>query len=405
MPARAENSQTEASSPLAPKADASICKTPILDLLRPLPISLVDRPRNRLTYVLLSTMFVSLLLGNYPLLLFFILAWIVGVITIAVHELGHLAFGWLSGLRFESVSIVWLWIGRQNGSFRVRFRRHALAGHADMSLSSMLRARRKLFWFVAGGGIASLLLGILAIPASRLVELYCPEPIPAMWSGMAYLSLFTALLSVIPFPQGFYFSDGQMLKMLLRSVAGTEYMLASYGIGMQHRNGISELDMNQRWVKIANLKGQKHQAEYHKTWVAYAGNTDASVSDQLLEQCLSRAGLIHTETREHLVAEAAYFCAWFRKDAAKARIWRRRLKEFENLPYLTQLRVNTAISSCSDDYPGALGSCERALQFIRALPQGSRSRQLETSWSAWKQGIESLVQQKRNPPPPVCGTT
>lgn len=256
MLAFAGNLQTESSSPIARKGDASPCKTPILDLLRPLPISVVDKPRNRVTYVLLTTMFVSLLFGNYPLLLFFVLAWIVAVIVIAAHELGHLASGWLSGLRFESVSLMWLWIGRQNRSFRFRIRRHALAGQASMSLRSMLRARRKLFWFVAGGGIASLLLGIVAIRTSSFIELHCPEPIPAMWSGMAYLSLFTALLSVIPIPQGYYFSDGQMLKMLLTSAEGTKYMLASYGVGMQRHNGVEQFDVNQRWVKIAYLKGQ-----------------------------------------------------------------------------------------------------------------------------------------------------
>lgn len=387
MIAFAGNLQTESSSPIARKGDASPCKTPILDLLRPLPISVVDKPRNRVTYILLTTMFVSLLFGNYPLLLFFVLAWIVAVIVIAAHELGHLTSGWLSGLRFESVSLMWLWIGRQNRSFRFRIRRHALAGQASMSLRSMLRARRKLFWFVAGGGIASLLLGIVAIRTSPFIELHCPEPIPAMWSGMAYLSLFTALLSVIPIPQGYYFSDGQMLKMLLTSAEGTKYMLASYGVGMQRHNGVEQFDVNQRCVKIAYLKGQKHRAEYHKAWLAYVENTDSSVSDQLLEECLSRANFAHTEIREHLISEAAYFCAWFRKDAAKARTWRRRIKEFESLPYLTQLRVNTAMSSCSGDYPCALDSCRRALQNIRALPQGSRGRQLETPWIVWREEI------------------
>jgi len=264
-----------------------------------------------------------------------------------------------------------------------------------MSLDRLMRARKRLLWFTAGGGIASLLLGISAILASPIIELRCPDPIPGMWSAVAYISFLVALLSLIPFPPGFYLSDGAMLRMLLTSVEGTRYLLASYGAGMQLRKGVDPYNMNERWAEIANLKGLKHQAEYTKAWRAYATNADSSVSDVLPEKCLSQAAWISRETREHLISEAAYFCAWSRKDAVKARVWGDRLNKTTILPYLVQIRLETAMHFATGNPQAALKSCEKGLRYIQNMPQGSRGRQLETTWLEWKKEIESAAESKR----------
>jgi hypothetical protein len=388
------SAQNPALSPIECAGLPRHSKTPILDLLQSFPRSIIDRPSNGLTYFLLTLTLSSLIFRNYPLLVFFVIAWLVWVLVVAVHEVGHLAAGWLVGLRFESVSVLWLCVERQPGTIRVRLRRHKLFGFADMSLDGMVGARRALLWFTAGGGIASLLLAVVAILTSPAVESHFPDPIPGMWGAVAYVSLLIALMSIIPFPPAAHFSDGAMIWMLLTSVEGTKYLLAAYGVGMQRRNGVDPFNQNQRWAELASLKGLKPQAEYAKAWRAYATNSDPSISDLLLEKCLSQAASIPGETREHLIAEAAYFCASGRNDSAKASVWLGRLNKSTILPNLARHRLDTAMNIACGNPQAALDSCKKGLQCVQEMPQGSRGRQQENEWINWKEEIEVALRSK-----------
>jgi len=98
-------------------------------------------------------------------LLAFLIAYVAFfIISIPVHELGHLVFGLLSGYRFSSFrlfSLVWY---KENGKVLFRRSRNKLALGQCLMLPPKHEKDFKFVWHNLGGGLFNLLIaGILLI--------------------------------------------------------------------------------------------------------------------------------------------------------------------------------------------------------------------------------------------------
>lgn len=386
---------TASSSPMPGTYEHSgpVPETPILDLLRPLPKPLHPRPRRTLTYSLLAIAIIGLVSNNFGLLTFYASLVFVFALVIATHELGHLAAGWLVGLRFVSVAIGSLSLVREEGRARVRFKRSVFWGLAGMSLVRLPGARKKLIVYVLGGPLASLACGLGTIALAPILDPHLGNMSSAMYSLFAYLSLFIFFIGLFPAKIGnLYPNDALLLKMLVTSHPGARQLLASYAVRMQHRNGVDPININRRWTELAFSLGAAAHREYFANWRSYQSNADNNPvgAAESIEKCLAGSAILSEEERNHLVAETTWFAARYRKDPAKADTWFKRIRNTSELHPLMALRVKIAIDSTNGNYSEALQACGKALLFLSQFPQGTRARALEPAWQAWRRELERL---------------
>jgi hypothetical protein len=370
----------------------SVSKTPILDLLAPLPKPQHQKPSNRLRYTIATVALVGIVSANYPMLVFFGCILLVFWLQVAVHEIGHLIAGRLVGLRFESVSVGSLWFVKKQGKLKIQFKRHVLWGQACMSLDKLRRVRKKLLVFIAGGPIASLACGFFAIAAAKYLDTRVNDTIPAMIDLFAYLSLFTAYIGIFPLRYGIHPNDALMIKMLIRSKVGARHLIASYAVRMQQRRGVDPFDLNERWVQLAFAPGASPQADYFAAWKNYVSvqRTGAAVAADCLEACLAGSAVLSPDQRDHLISEAAYFTAKHRQDPVKTRTWLARIANFSDLHPMERFRVGTALSEAEGRPSEALQFCKDAIRFLQASRSNARATRTELDWQKWREHLEGL---------------
>src|SRR5207248_1387377 len=91
--------------------------------------------------------------GDYPGL-FLVL---VIIISVSIHELGHLLGGWAVGFKFNSIQIGPLRLEVEHGRMKFSLRREITAlGWAGMHVDRVSRLRRRFLVFVAAGPGANL---------------------------------------------------------------------------------------------------------------------------------------------------------------------------------------------------------------------------------------------------------
>lgn len=156
--------------------------------------------------------------------------WIAAILTlflavfvvILAHELGHLIAGRAVGFTFYMLTVGPFKIQKTGGKVRPGINRHLNPGggltlmmppEPDPELS-------KLFWFIAGGPIASLVLGIIAISIPVLfadsAETQAHGFILYVLFTTGFISILICFLSVIPSNEAGLESDGSQIFDLYR---------------------------------------------------------------------------------------------------------------------------------------------------------------------------------------------
>src|SRR5258708_15971900 len=230
--------------------------TPILDCLAPMPTPLYERKSRRALYFSMTLAVFTLVTRSYGFAIFVV--WIVFIwfIKVAIHEVGHVLAGWFAGMRFESVAIGSVWLAREEGKIKIRFKRHALGGQANMSIMRLRRVRRQLVILTLGGPIATLLatlaVATLVIPfGSRW-----GNSVSGMFDASIYIfmtfSLYYLCLGLIPATYGAFPNDGLILKYLLTSPAQSKRMISAHALHLQISQAVDPLNLNRRWFSLTS---------------------------------------------------------------------------------------------------------------------------------------------------------
>ena len=309
--------------------------------------------------------------------------------VILVHELGHLAAGRLVGLRFSSIRVAFWTLRLEYGKLVLRARREAPGGFAGISLDRICRMRRRLFWFIAGGPIASILSVAIGVNDESIFHLHNDWAIGFL-SAFVYLSLLATLLSLVPMRKGMW-SDGARLEMLTRSREQTRRWFSILGLGMQASKGVPPRLWNQNWICSATRLQDRTEDERSACWLAYLHTKDCKDADRAstyLERCLSLSALTRGAINDLMMFEASVFQAWFRNDADKASQWLSRIKAPSHLPKLIRLRGAAALACARKDFPAALAAWSEGATLIDQLPETPTRRALQNGWSRWRSEIE-----------------
>lgn len=369
-------------------------QTPILDLLEPLPVPFPERRSNRSLYFWLTLLAFACVTGNAFVPFFLLWAVCIWWLKVAVHEFGHLLAGSAVGLRFNSVAIGSIWLVREEHSLKFRWKRQIFMGQVNMGLERLRRARRRLAILSLGGPIATIIsaLAALSLPimfSSRLGD-FAPGFVDFSIYAFVIVSVFSFVISLRPRFYGTVPNDILMAKILLTSPPEAKRIIATYALHLQIVNGVDQINVNRRWEALSRSGGSAPWTEYCQSWELYAStlHDNSQEAAAYLEKCLAASAILQEEQRDHLICEAAYFSAMQRKDVFKAEKWLARCSKESKIHIVQILRVRTAIELAKRNSSAAIAHCDKALHFLRSIPQGLRAREEESSWTSWRETIE-----------------
>jgi hypothetical protein len=244
------------------------------------------------------------------------------LLEVVAHEMGHVLAGRLVGFRFVFCTIGPLKFTSTGRGLVLGYNANwmKVAGSAASVPVHPRHARRRELMRIAGGPLASLLLGSAALAlassnsgmAHRLFELG------------AITSLFSFGANMLPFRSGGSLSDGARIKMLLgRSQPANRYCAIVALVGAS-KQGQRPRDWNPEWVARATevADGSLDDiAGNHLAYYSAVDKGDLQGASLYLRHALAASEGAHVPPRVRWIiqVDAAFFHAYFRKDLATAR--------------------------------------------------------------------------------------
>lgn len=143
------------------------------------------------------------------------------VATVVLHEIGHLVFGLVAGLRFYSFSVRILQIGR---GWRVCLRNNPdFAGKTVMLPKNDKGMRSKLTVFALGGAVFNLVYGCVFL----LLYFFVPQSLALLlFELLAPVSVFEGLIALYPAELSSGHTDGKIISGLIKNTPYARVMQA-----------------------------------------------------------------------------------------------------------------------------------------------------------------------------------
>jgi hypothetical protein len=259
-----------------------------------------------------------------------LVAAMVYMLCIGVHEGGHLAAGLLAGYRPLLLIVGPLRIEWSGGRTTLGFNRTiALAGGlAVCTPVGVYDLRRRTMIMAAGGPLASLLLGVqsLAIWQAGAAGLASPAPIVSVAGSillvLGIVSLAIGVITLLPMRAGGFYSDGARILRLLRDDADTEREVALLALTGYTLGGARPREWDPALVALA--AGIRDGGAFEVGGLQFAhlhalDSGDIEAARAYLEEALARMHQLPAAARNPVQLGAAVFFALYDRDAARAR--------------------------------------------------------------------------------------
>jgi hypothetical protein len=368
--------------------------TPILDLVEPLPKPADEIITGKFAFPLLTFAVIVVATQNYAFLIVPLGVLPALLLVVAVHECGHLVFGWCAGLLFRGVEIGPFCILRIRRKWSIRLRPRIYSGAAHMVLRRIRRIRRQLVICTLGGPVTSYSFALLALIVG---EVYRPTD-SFGWTTFlefsAFLSLLIAIFSTFPYRTQIGGNDAYILRHFLASKSGSIQMIAAHAAYFAGSVEPIVPAYFERWWKLASAESGTFHSRYYAGWQAYSAAKDPAVAAGHLEELLRQSSRHDIQTRNFLAAEATLFTARHRPGPGCSSVWLRRIKHLEWLDPLSRIRLDITLAESHQEFAQALASCDSGLSLIRANLNGPLSIQIESEWVDWKKQLEERVTPK-----------
>lgn len=161
-----------------------------------------------------------------------------GILQIAIHEAGHVFFGWLTGYRFLSYRLLNLHWQRVDG--KLKLFRHSLSGTAGQALMippQPVEGKIPYVLYNLGGGLANLITLPLCYGLAYLLPQFA-----LLWDTLAFFGLIGALTNLIPLGKTFP-NDGYNIYSIAKHPKGSLYFYAQLAVHAKMAQGVPYQDM------------------------------------------------------------------------------------------------------------------------------------------------------------------
>jgi len=295
-------------------------------------------------------------------------------LVLLTHELGHLLFGKLAGMRpFLLITGPLKLVATQKG--------WQVSLNTNLSLAGGLAAcmpvrtdtlRRDLLWLAAGGPITSLLGSLLGF----LLYLFVPDG--SGWGFFGLLFGFTAgaifIVTLVPAKTSGYMTDGAQILSLLRGGIEVEQRALILILQAESLNGVRPRDYSpeilQRLLSIRSnpmIDSTVNLLAYYH----HLDRGDVTQAGQALDSVLASENDLPEGLKQAVYLEAAFFQAACQKQAQSARQFFQR-SGGALIEKHTLLRSEAAVLVAEGRLPEAHAKASQAqLLFERAFDQGS----------------------------------
>ena len=268
--------------------------------------------------------------GDVPAPAAILLAIVLYLACILVHEAGHLAGGALAGFRPLVLIAGPLRLERTNGRTRASLNRSIplAGGLAICTPVGTLDLRRRTMVMAAGGPIASLILGVQCLALWMALS-------PVLRDGGAaasivtfillfggFVSLAIGILTLLPMSANGFYSDGARILRLMRNNEDTEREVALMSLMGLALGGTRPRDWDVELVRSASAirdGGAFEVSGLHFAHLHALDRGDIDRARSCLEEMLTRVHQLPAVGRGPLLLGAAVFFALYDGDAVRAR--------------------------------------------------------------------------------------
>jgi hypothetical protein len=311
-------------------------------------------------------------------------------LAIVIHELGHLAAGWIVGFRFDTLRVGPISLYFEYGKLKVSFRKSfPAAGYAGMRVDRIRRLRKRLLIFVAGGPIANLLSAAATAlflaytrPKSSWLAAFCDM----FWM----ISTISGVINLMPLRVGVLYADGARILMLLSSVPRSRRWISQNAIVWQSHAGVRPKAWKRTWLEAAGGVRDGSVDDFAGNWAAYLAANDRKdifAAAVHLERCLEGMNLLGPLFQDMVALEAAVFSSWFREDAVTAQKWLVQVKKLKALPQLLQSRAQIAMCCGRREFGLALSFWQEGIALIEKLPSTPLKVRFTEGFLEWRDEI------------------
>lgn len=269
------------------------------------------------------------------------LGWLIGLpviyfLMIATHESGHVLGGLLARFRILSFAAAWLRISRKADGWQIRLVK------PQAKVGGMVRAtpthtgnlRRRYSLFVAGGPVANLVTGALALCLHQQLAAPDAGALAATLGGYALLNALTIFgwlsvvvggLNLIPFKlKSGHIIDGRHLWQFLRGGPAMHQQLGMLYFQSQMYAGLRPRDWDAELVAQFATHHSNSVLDCYAHLLVYSYFLDCNNQERLLfhlNRSLDSVASAPVSVQQHVLGEAAYVAAVLTQNAEHARFW------------------------------------------------------------------------------------
>ena len=313
-------------------------------------------------------------------------------LCIAAHEGGHLLAQKLIGHEFLMANIGPLLITNTGKRLHIHYRPLPGISGLSMGLPADAEERRgRQFFYVLGGPLGSLVLGILTLTAYFALP-QASRVWQTVFLVIAVLSLSLAILNLVPFQTPNFPSDGAYLWKLLFNRSHNkekekQIKQAHLALITAARSGSRPRQWDSELIQVLlHEDNEPATVAYGCNIGLYTGldRGDFEYAGKLLEKALSLHADISPLLKGHLFIEAAYLEARYGKGAQPAYHWLSEGKKLASVEPHTVLRATAAAQLAEGDHKLAIETIHKGIQAAQtSIEPGTAAAEVE-----WMKEIE-----------------
>ena len=189
---------------------------------------------------------------------------VIGAVTLTylslfIHELGHLVFGFATGYQFNFFHVGFLYWQKENDKIKFKVVKKGLSGQCLMVPSKGLESFN-FFWYNFGGSFFNLLVGVLLLIGDASLEVSRMMEFILFVGGL--INLFFFVINIVPFRA--LENDGSNIYAALSSEEAKRGLYFMFYLDAAHKNSEERLrDFPEEAFKVKQgVKLNHHLIKY-----------------------------------------------------------------------------------------------------------------------------------------------
>jgi Peptidase family M50 len=330
---------------------------------------------------------------NNPLVILFSVLLIL-ILSVFLHEVGHVLAGWLVGMRLRSFAVMQFLVYKTVCGWRIRWdSKMGFFGGLVLNYSTISTGFRwRNVVMVAGGPAVNLLLAITAFVFS--LSLSASPWGENSWVGQPFfylnlligVSLFFFFINIWPSKGSGFENDGMLLLQLIQNDPKLKQEMALSSLIGAAMTGQRPRDWNSDWLlEAADLQNRKGIDELALLFTYYqALDTNApKLAGETLDRLLEQIEGVSLSMRWDVLLEATYFESFHRQNSNAAQVWFLEAQGHQSDPALG-LRAEAALVLIQ-------GQANQALEFAKRAQLNLDKSQIPGIAIAERDWLQELI--------------